>query len=86
MNDDSNPEDENGYGTHVAGTVAAEDNDDPYSVVGVAPAAALYARKVLSASGGGSWSDIVAALQWAVDNGIQVTNNSYGSSLNPGGG
>lgn len=83
VNDDSDPMDDNGHGTHVAGTGAAEDNG--MGVVGVAPEADLYALKVLSASGSGSWSDIIAALQWAVDNGIQVTNNSYGSSTNPGG-
>ena len=82
-NDDPDPMDDNGHGTHVAGTVAAEDNDS--GVVGVAPEASLYALKVLSASGSGSWSDIIAALDWAVDNGIQVTNNSYGSGTNPGG-
>ena len=83
VNNDNDPMDDHGHGTHVAGTVAAEDDD--YGVVGVAPEASLYALKVLSASGGGSWSDIIAALEWAVKNGIQVTNNSYGSSLNPGG-
>ncbi|MEE9299299.1 MAG: S8 family serine peptidase [Acidimicrobiia bacterium] len=83
VNDDNDPLDDNGHGTHVAGTIAAEDNN--LGVVGVAPEADLYALKVLSSSGNGSWSDIIAALQWAVDNGIQVTNNSYGSSLNPGG-
>ena len=82
VNNDTDPMDDNGHGTHVAGTVAAE--DDNAGVVGVASEASLYALKVLSASGSGSWSDIIAALQWAVDNGIQVTNNSYGSSLNPG--
>ncbi|MCH8024589.1 MAG: S8 family serine peptidase [Candidatus Marinimicrobia bacterium] len=82
VNNDTDPMDDNGHGTHVAGTVAAEDNNA--GVVGVASEASLYALKVLSASGSGSWSDIIAALQWAVDNGIQVTNNSYGSSLNPG--
>jgi subtilisin len=83
VNNDTNPMDDNEHGTHVAGTVAAEDND--IGVVGVAPEAKLYALKVLSASGSGSWSDVIAALQWAVDNGIQVTNNSYGSGQNPGG-
>ncbi len=83
VNDDTDPMDDNGHGTHVSGTVAAEDNNA--GVVGVAPEARLYGLKVLSATGSGSWSDIIAALQWAVDNGIQVTNNSYSSSLNPGG-
>ncbi|MCH8986656.1 S8 family serine peptidase [Patescibacteria group bacterium] len=83
VNDDTDPMDDNKHGTHVAGTVAAEDND--IGVVGVAPEARLYALKVLNASGSGSWSDVIAALEWAVDNGIQVTNNSYGSGMNPGG-
>ena len=83
VNGDTDPMDDNGHGTHVSGTVAGE--DDGIGVVGVAPESDLYCLKVLSSSGGGSWSDIIAALQWAVNNGIQVTNNSYGSSLNPGG-
>ena len=83
VNNDFDPMDDNRHGTHVAGTIAAE--DDGVGVVGVAPGADLYGLKVLSSSGSGSWSDIIAALQWAVDNGIQVTNNSYGSGTNPGG-
>jgi len=74
--------DDYGHGTHVAGTVAAEDNGE--GVVGVAPEAELYALKVLNSNGSGSFSDVIAALQWCVDNGIQVTNNSYGSSGDPG--
>ncbi len=82
VNDDSDPMDDNGHGTHVAGTIAAL--DDGMGVVGVAPEAHLYALKVLSSSGSGSYSDVIAALQWCVDNGIQVTNNSYGSSVDAG--
>ena len=82
INNDPDPMDDNGHGTHVAGTVAAE--DDGVGVVGVAPEAMVYALKVLGADGSGSYSDVIAALQWAVDNGIQVTNNSYGSSGDPG--
>ena len=82
VNNDSDPMDDDGHGTHVAGTIAALDNGT--GVVGVSPQAAIYALKVLDADGSGSWSNIVAALQWAVDNGIQVTNNSYGGSQNPG--
>jgi len=82
VNSDVDPMDDNGHGTHVAGSVAAEDNEE--GVVGVAPEANLYALKVLGADGGGSYSDVIAALQWAVDNGIQVTNNSYGSPGDPG--
>lgn len=83
VNGDSIPLDDNGHGTHVAGTIAGEDNG--VGVVGVAPGARIYALKVLDANGSGSFSNVIAALQWCVDNGIQVTNNSYGSSINPGG-
>jgi hypothetical protein len=82
VNNDSDPMDDHGHGTHVAGTVAAE--DDNLGVVGVAPKALLYGVKVLSNTGSGSWSNIIAGIQWAVDNGIQVTNNSYGGSAYPG--
>jgi subtilisin family serine protease len=82
VNDDNDPMDDNGHGTHVAGTVAAEDNGT--GVVGVAPGATLYAVKVMNSSGSGSFSDIIAALEWAVDNGIQVTNHSYGTPSYPG--
>jgi len=82
VNDDNDPMDDNDHGTHVAGTVAAEDNG--IGVVGVAPEASLYALKVLDSKGSGYYSDVIAALQWCVDNGIQITNNSYGSSGDPG--
>jgi subtilisin family serine protease len=82
LNNDSDPSDDNGHGTHVAGTIAAA--KDTNGVVGVAPGVRLYALKVLGANGSGSFSAIVAALQWAADHGIQVSNNSYGSSTNPG--
>jgi len=82
VNNDSDPIDDEGHGTHVAGTVAALDNG--VGVVGVAPEAKLYGLKVLNSSGSGSFSDVIKALQWVVDNGIKITNNSYGSSGDPG--
>jgi len=83
VNSDAYPMDDYGHGTHVAGTVAAEDND--VGVVGVAPEAALYALKVLNEDGFGNWSDIIAAVQWCVVNEMQVANLSLGSSRDPGG-
>jgi subtilisin family serine protease len=82
VGNNSNPMDDNGHGTHVAGTVAAIKN--AVGVVGVAPEARLYGLKVLGANGSGSFSNVIKALQWAVDNGIKITNNSYGSSGDPG--
>lgn len=82
VNNDADPFDDNGHGTHVAGTIAAADNGS--GVVGVAPEATLYALKVLDQSGSGVFSNVIAAVQLAVDLGIQVTNNSYGSTQDPG--
>ncbi|MEW6244661.1 MAG: S8 family serine peptidase [Bacillota bacterium] len=70
--------DGNGHGTHVAGTIAAVDNS--FGVVGVAPGVRLYAVKVLDDSGKGSVESVVAGIEWAVNNGMQVINMSLGAS------
>ncbi len=75
-------DDGNSHGTHVAGTIAALDND--IGVVGIAPESTLCIYKVLNNTGGGNYSDVIAALQEAVDEGVHITNNSYGSSGDPG--
>lgn len=63
-NGDNDPKDDNGHGTHVSGTIAAEENTE--GVIGVAPNTGLYALKALDKRGSGSLSDIVAAIEWAV--------------------
>jgi subtilisin family serine protease len=70
--------DDHGHGTHVAGTVAALDND--FGVVGVAPEAELYAIKVLDSRGSGYWSDVIAGIEWAMDHSLQVINLSLGGT------
>jgi serine protease AprX len=73
--------DDEGHGTHVAGTIAG-DGDGGADGRGVAPRAALVGLKVLDANGNGSTSDVIAALNWAVANpgyGIDVINMSLGS-------
>lgn len=82
VNNDSDPMDDHWHGTHVAGTIAALRNGT--GVVGVAPEVNLYGLKVLNSQGSGSFSSIIAALDWAVSNGIQVVNLSLGSSSDPG--
>ena len=88
---DGDPMDVYGHGTHVAGTACAEDNDNGvnddtgmFGVVGVAPECDLYALRVLDDNGFGDSSDLIAAMEWAVDNGMQVANLSLGWDPNPG--
>lgn len=78
-NNDSDPMDDNGHGTHVAGIVAAEDNG--VGVIGVAPKANLWALKVLDSSGSGSYSNLIDALGWCVENGMEVANMSLGGTF-----
>ncbi len=70
-------EDDYGHGTHVAGIIGARNND--IGVVGVAPEASLYAVKVLDNFGSGSLSGVVAGIDWAITNGMNVINMSLGS-------
>jgi subtilisin len=69
-------DDDNGHGTHCAGTVGAIDNDE--GVVGVAPDVMLHAVKVLTATGTGLTSDIAAGIEWAADQGYDVGSLSLG--------
>ena len=55
-------DDDNGHGTHVAGSAAAINNST--GVIGVAPGATLHAVKVLSSQGSGSFSGIIAGIDW----------------------
>ncbi len=64
----------NQHGTNIAGIIAAESND--IGVVGVAPDASIYAVKVLDGSTFGSLSDIIAGIQWAVENNMDIANIS----------
>lgn len=70
--------DDNGHGTHVAGTTAALDNG--IGVVGVAPGARLWAVKVLRSDGSGYISWIVAGIDYVTANAdqIEVANMSLG--------
>ena len=68
--------DGNGHGTHVAGTVAALDND--FGVVGVAPGARLWSVRVLDNAGFGSVSAMIAGIDWVTAHAdtIEVANMS----------
>ncbi|MHB1194748.1 MAG: S8 family serine peptidase [Longimicrobiales bacterium] len=61
------PEDENGHGTHVAGTIAAKNNT--IGVVGVAAGASVVAVRVLDRRGSGSYSGVIAGVDYVAANG-----------------
>lgn len=70
------PYDYNGHGTHVSGTIAARKN--PTGVIGVAPRAHLYAVKAFNRKGSANLSDLLTAINWCIDNRMQVINMSFG--------
>ncbi len=72
----SDPMDDHGHGTHCAGIIAA--NKNGVGCVGVAPGVDIYSLKVLDSNGSGQWSATVAAVDWCIGHGIQITSNSYG--------
>ena len=79
VNNDALPADDNGHGTHVAGTIGARGNNG-VGVTGVAWTVKLMPLKAFDANGSGSVSAIIAALGYAVENGARVSNHSYGAT------
>ena len=77
VNDRANAADDNGHGTHVAGTIAQSTNNR-YGVAGVAYGSRLMPLKVLSRAGSGTISDIAEAIRFAADHGADVINMSLG--------
>ena len=76
-------DDDAGHGTHVAGSIAAEDNE--IGMLGVAPEANLYAVKVLNSQGNGTIADLVMGIEWAMGlHGgllVDVINMSLGTTV-----
>jgi subtilisin family serine protease len=68
--------DDNGHGTHVAGTIGAVGNN-AIGVVGVDWSVSIMALKMLGSSGSGSIDDAVQCLDYATSNGVTLTNNSW---------
>jgi len=66
----SPPNDGNGHGTHVAGTIAAKSNTS--GVVGVASEAAIVPVKVLGDDGSGSWSQVICGVDFVTANAAQI--------------
>jgi serine protease len=77
VNDDSHANDDQGHGTHVAGTAAQSTNND-IGVAGVSPGAAIMPVKVLDSDGFGSSQSVADGVFWAVDSGADIINLSLG--------
>ena len=80
---DADPEDESGHGTHVAGIIAAAAGNGE-GIAGIAPMARIMVlRAGFNVAGGGYLEDddLAAAIVYAVDNGAQIINMSWGDPL-----
>jgi subtilisin family serine protease len=81
LSNDASPDDTNGHGTHVAGTIAALDNT--IGVIGVAPGARVVAVRVLDRRGSGTTSGVIAGVDYVAQYGRagDVANMSLGGGV-----
>jgi serine protease AprX len=76
VNGETSPYDDNGHGTHVAGTISGTGANGINT--GVAPGTNLIVAKVFDSSGSGYDSNVILAFEWAITNGAKVINFSGG--------
>lgn len=77
VNGDAFPDDDNGHGTHVCGTIAQSTNN-AIDVAGIAFNCSIMPVKVMNQSGEGADDDIINGIRFAADNGANVVNMSLG--------
>lgn len=81
VSNSSHANDDQGHGTHVAGTIAQSTNNN-FGVAGVAFHASLMPVKVLNEDGWGTTADVADGIRWAADHGAHVINLSLGGPRN----
>jgi subtilisin family serine protease len=79
LDNDNNPMDNDDHGTHVAGTIAAE-GDNNTGITGVTWTAKIMVLRFLDGFGVGSVADEIEAIDYAIDNGANIINASYESN------
>ena len=74
VNNDNDPIDDNGHGSHVAGLITADGINS--NAKGVSPNTGIFAAKVLNSAGSGYFSDVIESIYWSVDG----NDGIYGTS------
>jgi len=80
VNNDADPQDDEGHGTHVAGTIGARGNNG-VGVTGVIQRVKMIPLKAFDATGAGSASADIASIDFAIQNGAQIINASWGGPI-----
>lgn len=70
------PQDYNGHGTHVAGIIAGRSTE--LGIIGVAPRTHIYSVKAFNRRGSAQLSDLLSAINWCIENKMQIINMSFG--------
>lgn len=74
------PIDNNGHGTEIAGIIAAQKNN--YGMIGISYDSDIYSVKILDKNNEGYISSVIKAIEWCIDNNIDVINMSFGLDEN----
>ncbi|MFC4546362.1 S8 family peptidase [Paenactinomyces guangxiensis] len=76
LSPNADPQDFNGHGTHVAGIIAGRATES--GIVGVAPRVYIYGVKAFNRKGSANLSDLLSAINWCIENKMQIVNMSFG--------